>query len=360
LLDWDHESALSRVDHHEASENLFHTVIHLRRDAAAPRPRPRPRPRPDPEPNHPGGQRCPRNLQTRADCVDESEDEDSIDRESLEQDPDAPFNKVLSDEEYDDKGRAALSELATANEEYRKPENIDKNLDTPVKDWKEGYVAMPDPMMAQHLQQTGDYSLDAFTSSSKGIFKDLDLDTNTRFKGGWVKTKYEQDGAKLLVQDNYFSTNGRDGIILCRWNHMDRTRNEVVPANERLRWSDMLLEQFKDKRDGGAVDDLKYLIRDEVNNLGSKQKVQAAMKDLEFTRDTQTGVSRGTLEKTSKDVKVQTHFTRLTGTVHGTAPTLLLKDHVTTFKGKEIKKIHLYSWDERGENYSMVLEMGPA
>jgi hypothetical protein len=282
--------------------------------------------------------------------------------EASDHESDSETDEKLTDEQYGAEGNKVLIPFSDKIKEFKKDENKEQNLDKDMGDkvWTNFYENRP---RGAHDPITEPVKATQF-GHLEDIFKDLNLDLNTEFKGQPVYAKPKPGVDNVLFQDNFFSTRteGKDGVIVCRWNKQTEKQHikAQIAENDRLFWSDLWFKQLKENRNDGPVDDIKYVVRHEVNNAGTKEQIEEALKKLKVKPD-DAGNAKATLDRSDSSENadiVQELMTRLTGTVNGRGVVRALTDYVTSFGGKEIKKIHLYQFDH--QTHEMVLELGPA
>ncbi|RDL37099.1 uncharacterized protein BP5553_04532 [Venustampulla echinocandica] len=177
--------------------------------------------------------------------------------------------------------------------------------------------------------------------SVERIFNDLKLDMKTTFTGRKV---YAVNGTQ---------TCGKDGVIIAKWNNM-RSSNIAPEAQKITTWSELLYQTMR-KNYGDKVPDIKYIIRDAINNKGTKGVIQEAHTTLPRCVVNQ----KGTFDPFSNvgDHAEANAAKALIGTRNGRGVAYLLDDYPNTFGQKTITKVH--TWYEPGFIWAMAFELGP-
>jgi hypothetical protein len=263
-------------------------------------------------------------------CSDEEEEE--IEEEVIDSDEEQPpeVYKAWGTQRNDDLNKKL-------NDIKDQPGNHDKP-GVPALD--RGYE--PEPLTTQHA------GWNDFDSVARAV-KYLGLPDSMVFKGSKVRTK---GNPRKLVSENYFSERSPDGngMAVCKWNKVtDETNNA---PDGKMRFSDLLFQQLKRSRDDGPVDDIKYFLRDGVNNQGTKNMIDKAVGDLKLNKDADGWESGSVTREENKDL-----FDTVVGTRNGKGIAWMLQDHPSSFGNKKITRVHVLR-NEDQNRWAMVLETG--
>lgn len=155
-----------------------------------------------------------------------------------------------------------------------------------------------------------------------------------------------------LVAENYFSKDGRDDIIIAESNQM-RSKNIAPEAQKIEHWSELFYQVVRGVYPNEAPD-IKYILRDAVNNEATKDRLIEAHRDFPQLVSNE----KGTFNPASSDPREVQKCMELIGSPNGVGIPFLLGDYPATFRQKKIEKIHTWVL-VKDQKWAMGFELTP-
>lgn len=186
------------------------------------------------------------------------------------------------------------------------------------------------------------------------MFTDLGLDFDRKLQNAKVHAldgngQATGDG---LVAENYFSKDGLEDIIIAEVNQM-KSKN-IAPDNQKIEhWSDLFYQVVRGVYTDGPPD-IKYILRDAVNNEATKSRLQDAHNSLPQLVSNE----KGTFSLSSLDPNEVRVCKELIGSPNGVGIPFLLGDYPVTFRQKKIEKIHTWVLVQE-QKWSIGFELAP-
>ena len=176
----------------------------------------------------------------------------------------------------------------------------------------------------------------------KTIMKAIGVTLTGNLKGIEIKGKT----AGHAAYEHYFSSNAIFAINNFK-------AEDPVEAAQQVNWNVVAFEEYKNS--GGKPTDLKYVMRFEISNAGTKAVLEEVYKSA--------GKEADIKENDTKEWQSWTHsgngdsFLGLLGTPNGNGPGYILSDYAATLGQKSIHAIHTGRVEGQ---WSMVVEYTPS